>query len=234
MKKSAINHASEAPADCCRVRRIPKQRRSRERVERILGVAQELIAEKGIDAVRMNEVAERAEVPIGSLYQYFPDKASIVSTLASHYNAQGHACVQAQLETVTTDGELETALLNIVDGYYQQFLKEPVMRDIWRATQADKALQELDAADCEVHASMLFKTLKRLRPDYRQATLKTLSSLLMQQLAAAVRHAISLKKSQGDMAIAMFKGMLSAGLGDALEHGGGMKTRKDGIAKRSV
>jgi AcrR family transcriptional regulator len=124
-----------------RPRRVPVQRRSRERVERILESATALIAEKGSDAMKMSEVAERADVSIGSLYQYFPDKASIVRTLAERYNAQGLACVAEELAEVSSEEELHAALLRVVDGYYDMFLAEPVMRDIWWATNADKTMQ---------------------------------------------------------------------------------------------
>src|SRR5262245_1644489 len=59
-------------------RKMPVQKRSRERVERMLAVATELIAEKGSDALRMGEVAERSGVSIGSLYQFFPDKTALL------------------------------------------------------------------------------------------------------------------------------------------------------------
>ena len=51
------------------------QQRSRERLERILAAASELIAEKGSDQVKMSELAELAGISIGSLYQYFPTRA---------------------------------------------------------------------------------------------------------------------------------------------------------------
>ena len=81
----------------------------------MLAVATSLIAEKGIDSVRMSEIAELAGVSIGSLYQYFPDKAAIVSTLAERYNAEGRACVESELATVRTDAELGPALHRLVD-----------------------------------------------------------------------------------------------------------------------
>ena len=68
-------------------RRSPSQQRSRERVERMLSAASALIAEQGSDAMRMGEVAERAGVSIGSLYQFFPDKRAIVWALAERYGA---------------------------------------------------------------------------------------------------------------------------------------------------
>ena len=62
-------------------RRAPSQQRSRERVERMLAAASALIAEQGSDAMRMGEVAERAGVSIGSLYQFFPTKPLLAEAL---------------------------------------------------------------------------------------------------------------------------------------------------------
>jgi AcrR family transcriptional regulator len=48
------------------------------RRERILDAAMELAAEGGWDAVQMREVAERAEVALGTLYRYFPSKVHLL------------------------------------------------------------------------------------------------------------------------------------------------------------
>ena len=44
----------------------------------MLEAAEELILEKGLDQLNMDEVAERAEVSKGSLYQYFNNKNDLV------------------------------------------------------------------------------------------------------------------------------------------------------------
>jgi len=199
------------------LRRVPTQRRSRERVERMLEVATRCIAEKGLDAVRMSEIATLSGVSIGSLYQYFPDKASIVMTLAERYNREGRACVEAELNAVNSGEELLQAMLRIVDGYYEMFLTEPVMRDIWRATQADKSLQEMDTADCHVHSSMLLVTLLRLHPGQKKEVLAPLASLVMQFVTTTVRLAISVDRKQGDKIIVLFKQMLKNNILVAVE-----------------
>jgi TetR/AcrR family transcriptional regulator, cholesterol catabolism regulator len=48
------------------------------RRERILDAATELATEGGWDAVQMREVAERAEVALGTLYRYFPSKVHLL------------------------------------------------------------------------------------------------------------------------------------------------------------
>jgi TetR/AcrR family transcriptional regulator, cholesterol catabolism regulator len=50
----------------------------RARRERILDAAVELATEGGYDAVQMREVAERADVALGTLYRYFPSKVHLL------------------------------------------------------------------------------------------------------------------------------------------------------------
>ncbi|MDF5753299.1 TetR family transcriptional regulator [Spongiactinospora sp. TRM90649] len=64
------------------LRRRPAQRRSLERVERMLDECARLLDEQGYEALTTKEVAKRAEVPIGTFYQFFPDKQGLVRALA--------------------------------------------------------------------------------------------------------------------------------------------------------
>ena len=193
-------------------RLVPTQQRSRERFERILECAAELMAEKGSEAFRMSDVVERTGVPFGSLYQYFPDKTAIIGTLAERYNAIGRACVEQELAVVRSVKDLHPALCRIVDGYYRMFIDEPVMRDIWQATQADRALQKLDEDDGAYLSGLLRDALKRIAPEADAATRSAFSQLTMTLIAAAVRHAITLKPKEADRVIALFKRMLPENL----------------------
>ncbi|MEU8193889.1 TetR family transcriptional regulator [Microbispora amethystogenes] len=64
------------------LRRRPAQRRSQERVERMLDECAGLLDEVGYEALTTKEVARRAGVPIGTFYQFFTDKQSLVRALA--------------------------------------------------------------------------------------------------------------------------------------------------------
>ena len=189
-------------------RLVPTQQRSRERFERILACATEVMVEKGSEAFRMSDIVERTGIAFGSLYQYFPDKRSIIGTLAERYNAVGHACVRRDLAAMTQRADLHATLGRITDGYYRMFLEEPVMRDIWRATQADRALQELDAADVAFLASLLSDALRPLAPGASKHTLSTFAQTMMILIAAAVRHAITLPPKEGRGVLALFKRLL--------------------------
>ena len=58
------------------------QRRSTERVARLLDACAQVLDEVGYDALTTREVARRAEVPIGTLYQFFAGKAALCRGLA--------------------------------------------------------------------------------------------------------------------------------------------------------
>ena len=185
----------------------PTQRRSRERVERMLAAASELIAKGGSDAIKMSEVAERAGVPIGSLYQFFPDKGAIIRTLAERYTAESQACIASALKDVGDAEGLKRAFSELVDIYYGLLLAQPVMRDIWSGTQADKALRELELADSRANAEFLVAVLKRLRPDADAVALETTAFLVWQMGEAAMRLAISVDREEGDRLVEAYKRM---------------------------
>lgn len=64
------------------LRRRPVQQRSRERFDRILDACARLLDEVGHTALTTKEVARRAEVPIGTLYQFFPGVDGLLGALA--------------------------------------------------------------------------------------------------------------------------------------------------------
>jgi AcrR family transcriptional regulator len=194
------------------LRRQPTQQRSRERAERILACARELIAESGSDAMRMSEVAERAGISIGSLYQYFPDKSAIIHALAQQSNAASRACIEEGLADVRTLNALCEAFGGLIDTYYEIFLAEPVMRDIWSATQADPALRAMDLAESKAHAALLAAALRRVKPSASAADIDASALLIMHLGESAMRLAVSVDRKEGAAIIAGFKRMVSAEL----------------------
>lgn len=62
-------------------RRQPTQARGKERVRVILAAALEVFKERGLEETTTNDIAERARIPIGSLYRYYPNKDTIIVAL---------------------------------------------------------------------------------------------------------------------------------------------------------
>ncbi|HMF54158.1 MAG TPA: TetR/AcrR family transcriptional regulator [Edaphobacter sp.] len=84
------------------VRREPQQERSTRRLASFLQAAEDLFVEVGFEATTMTAIAERTGASIGTLYHYFPDKASIASALVSQYALQIEAHWRPLMEQART------------------------------------------------------------------------------------------------------------------------------------
>ena len=203
----ALKNQDRVGEDQTQMRRAPTQKRSRERVDHILACATHLIAERGSDTMRMSELAERAGISIGSLYQYFPDKAAIVRALAERCNADSRHCIEEGLAGVRTMAEMLDAFGTLIDIYYALFLAEPVMRDIWAGMQADAALRDLELSERRLNAALLASVLRRVRPDADEARLEATAMLVMYLGETAMRLAVSVPREEGDRMVEAYKRM---------------------------
>ena len=70
-------------------RKQPRQRRSEETRRRILDAATHVFGEYGYDGGTTNRIAQHADISIGSLYQYYPNKDAILLELATRHLESG-------------------------------------------------------------------------------------------------------------------------------------------------
>ena len=78
-------------------RRVPRQERSRRRVEGLLDAAARLVVERGVEALTTRDIAEAAGAPVASLYQYFADKDDILLALVERDMAEMDERVGAEV-----------------------------------------------------------------------------------------------------------------------------------------
>lgn len=83
-------------------RKQPQQSRSNQLVEAVLDAAVQVLMREGAQRFTTARVAERAGVSVGSLYQYFPNKASILFRLQSDEWRRTSALLRSILEDGTT------------------------------------------------------------------------------------------------------------------------------------
>ncbi|MFA5964605.1 MAG: TetR/AcrR family transcriptional regulator [Sphingomonas sp.] len=90
-------------------RKQPTQDRAKVTSDAILEAAEIILLADGYEKANTNYIAERAGVSIGSLYQYFPNKESIVSALieqtvsrvANGLRTELHASIDLPMETAS-------------------------------------------------------------------------------------------------------------------------------------
>jgi len=77
-------------------RKLPRQDRSRETVDALLEATSQVLVAEGYDHTSTNKIALKAGVSIGSLYQYFPNKESLVAALIErHYLEMAAICKES-------------------------------------------------------------------------------------------------------------------------------------------
>lgn len=78
-------------------RKLPQQDRSRVTVQAILEATTHILTEEGYEKANTNRIAERAGVSIGSLYQYFPNKESLLTALIEQHVNEMLELVESKL-----------------------------------------------------------------------------------------------------------------------------------------
>ena len=105
-------------------RRRPSQERSRDRVERILDATASLLRDLPVDKITTAAIAESAGVPIGSVYQYFPNKLSVLAELARRVMEQVDlktaSLIAEDFGVLPWDKAIDRAIDATMEGYSEQ------------------------------------------------------------------------------------------------------------------
>ena len=107
-------------------RSAPQQQRSRDKYQRVLAAAAELLEELPYEAIGTKLIAARAGVSVGSLYRFFVDKQAIVDALARHWLRRLAEVLNEQLRDLPPDPA--TLAARLVDGYARFWRAEPGFR----------------------------------------------------------------------------------------------------------
>ncbi|KOF55531.1 MULTISPECIES: TetR family transcriptional regulator [Pseudomonadota] len=170
-------------------RKQPQQARSTELVAAILEAATQVLAEEGVTRFTTARVAEKAGVSVGSIYQYFPNKASILFRLQVDEWMQTTRMLRNILEDSGTP-HLER-LRTLVHAFLRSECEEaeirgalndaaPLYRDSPEARQARaegdrmidafmvEALPKASTASRELAGDLIFTTLSTVGNSFSQ------------------------------------------------------------------
>ena len=92
-----------------------RERRKAETRERLLDAARALIAEGGTDAVKINDVTDRADVGFGTFYSYFDTKEALIEAVVAEAMARTATIIGTR--ALESDDPAETAAIS-----YRRFL----------------------------------------------------------------------------------------------------------------
>lgn len=189
----------------------PTQERSRRRVERILEAARELLCEEEAGQLKMRELAARAGVPVGSLYQFFPDREALLACLLSRHLEGLDGLVQQRFEGVATRGDFIEAADGLLEGMYRALAREPAIARVSIEVQRSPALRALDLDSTRRNARALARVLQSLGgTKVPRARLETACFLICDLWGNAATRALGLPKREGDRLIREYAAMTRA------------------------
>jgi AcrR family transcriptional regulator len=129
------------------MKKVPTQGRSRQTVDALIEATARTIAERGWPATTTNHIAARAGVSVGSLYQYFDDRADLLTALGEReqqrFLARMEEAIPRLLETDPRSGI--RALLQI--AFEECEREEPLFTELvrhWPNDSADEFRNRLD------------------------------------------------------------------------------------------
>ncbi|MER8709848.1 TetR family transcriptional regulator [Mesorhizobium sp. M1088] len=162
-------------------RKQPKQARSAELVAAILQAAVQVLAREGAQRFTTARVAEKAGVSVGSLYQYFPNKAAILFRLQSDEWRQTTSLLRDILE------DIRKPPLDRLRDLVHAFLRSECEEAAVRVALDDAAPLYRDAPEAQAARASGDRTIQLFMqealPSAAQATRELAGDLVMTTLS---------------------------------------------------
>jgi AcrR family transcriptional regulator len=169
-------------------RREPSQKRSRERVERILAATRDLLEEQGLAAITTTRIAVRAGLPVGSIYQYFPDKSAIFCSMYAEYL---HRIRQVMLDW-ERDGPYGAGWQEFFSQLHRRLKRAEARGNLGTlllaASRNHPELEALDTGHADVLAECSSRMLRRFGSRWPGAKLRRLSLFIYRLNSASLVH----------------------------------------------
>jgi AcrR family transcriptional regulator len=148
-------------------RKQPRQGRAKVTVEALLEAAAQVLVSSGYEATTTKQVAERAGVSIGSLYQYFPNKEALVSALFERISQQVLTVLSDSLrpaEVAEPQERVRRLVRTLVEVYAVNPRLQQVLLEQAPRMGPQRSVQELQFRLESLVRSALSRNAERLRP----------------------------------------------------------------------
>jgi len=169
----------EAAEDPAGFRARPRQQRSKARVQKILDTAAELIVRHGRANVSALMVAEAAELPVSSIYQYFANMDAVAAALVERAIANVDAVTLAVAETFAPSGDPMQIVSDMVDAALGRYEAEPGAITLILELSHTRAYQETAARSDAQIAADLAEILSAALPQLDPATIRAHTCVAM-------------------------------------------------------
>lgn len=132
-----------------RTRKRPNQKRSKETFKCILLGAAKILEKEGLKKFNTNHIAKVAGVSVGTLYQYFPSKESVLVELVNFYfKEQDEQLIKYFHQSQLDPDDIAGSLTQVFDKFYEILLSQPqISRFLMQQIESFKLQQLLEELD---------------------------------------------------------------------------------------
>ncbi|TGK07034.1 TetR/AcrR family transcriptional regulator [Leptospira semungkisensis] len=185
-QKGARVPASQDKPDTSNLRKSPSQKRAIERVQYILDIVTGLLDEVGTEAITTNLIAQKAGIPIGSLYQYFPNKHAIISAVGERHLARVNDMVLNFIDSKPDMSNWESLVDQLIDAFARFYKTEPGFIPIWSNKNLDPQLVSIDRENNRAIADFLSNLFFGVIPWMKKKEEMTVMSRIMVEVTDSV------------------------------------------------
>lgn len=181
---------SSSPQSSINLRRQPKQQRGRERVEKILNAAAAVFDEVGYEVATTHMIAARAGTAIGSLYQFFPDKAAIFKAMELRHTERVKAFwEQADIPTIVQLPLRQ--MIHVLVTAIAELFEQPVSRVVFvQFYLARQIFQSIDESMTQEAIDFMASILKHRNPTLSEQTYNLLAEVCVHSSNAVILAAL--------------------------------------------
>lgn len=166
-----------------KITKEPKQKRSLATKNRIKTTAKKLFSEEGYYAVTSNHIAEKANVPIGSFYNYFGNKKGLLIELIDDFTKQYHLDAIQQFDEAVkmiTSKEMAIQVINILvrSTISTPSLQDPFFKVVHSLQFTDKDVLDISEGVRRLEINTLVKFLETFQQFHPQKNIPTKARLI--------------------------------------------------------
>jgi AcrR family transcriptional regulator len=173
-------------------RKRPSQERSRDTVEKLLNVTEILLEEQGLDRLTTVLIAKKAALSVGTLYEYFPNKHSILFALASRWIDK--------MEVVMGENEVERNEFSAWTEWYDAYVS--AMLALYREDKglvryydmlvSVLELRQLDLKLDDMVVAYLSRSLLAFFPNLDRGDVEVLDRMIITNMHNVLRFAVNM------------------------------------------
>lgn len=156
----------------------PVQERSRQRREKILLTTKKILREQDLESFTTTALAAQACIPVGSIYQYFPNKETILLAILEEYLAAIRQLYVDLQRPEFLSLPRRTQLQQLVTSIMDLESRDQIDDALNKAIILIPALREADQRHREQTAGMMADLLKAMGSPWTKARLRRFSKFL--------------------------------------------------------